>query len=372
MINADGKGYNGGSGPRAGGRPAVRPAAAGALWRLRRTRAKPWTAPGRPMAFSSNRWRWAAAAGRVYDGPGGTGGGKIKLTAGGIIRVDGAVTANGGNGFNERSAADRAQHLSERPKLRRETVRSPPMAERGSRLKAAAAAAPDRPLVRHDPFCRQHQRARWNGYVRGRRGHDLHPASSRGKPDRCWWTTAQDWREHLTDAIPAELLVSCPAGRDRLLPVSQIGSLVLASNAWISSSMSCLPSRSPATPRSRPGGHHRRRQRLWRGPQATGPENMPPHLRLRTGGGGYGVTELGRYTTGLSGFRVGGSTYGIVTRRWTRVSGGGYFTLRNRWAGGGALRLTVTGSFCSMAGSRPMGAGAHSRAAVAGRAAAFG
>ena len=57
------------------------------------------------MARSQRRWSWGAAVAMDTGPTGGSGGGAIRLTVGGVLQVDGRVTANGTNGSKRTTAA---------------------------------------------------------------------------------------------------------------------------------------------------------------------------------------------------------------------------------------------------------------------------
>jgi hypothetical protein len=103
IITADGRGYGGGLGYGAG-----------------RSSGSPLSGSGAGHGGYGGQSAGLGAAGWVYDvlqqpvvlgsgggsgygGQGGAGGGYIKLAVGGVMRVDGIVTANGANGVNDRS-----------------------------------------------------------------------------------------------------------------------------------------------------------------------------------------------------------------------------------------------------------------------------
>ena len=103
-------------------------------------------------------------------GAGANGGGSIKLVVGGVMRVDGAVSANGDSATaSERAAVPEAAFGSAR-KTTRAPVSSPPTAGPGSLRRAAAGAAAVSLVVYGVPLAggalprRQRLRNRWGGH----------------------------------------------------------------------------------------------------------------------------------------------------------------------------------------------------------------
>ena len=102
-ISADGKGYGPGAGPGAGTSSGNPLSGSGGGHGGNGGKSAALNTNGASYDSIQQPTMLGSGGGAGYAGVGGTGGGRITLVVRGTMRVDGSVTANGGNGVNERS-----------------------------------------------------------------------------------------------------------------------------------------------------------------------------------------------------------------------------------------------------------------------------
>jgi hypothetical protein len=340
MINTDGKGYAGGAGPGAGqsaGNPLSGSGAghggyggqSAALDGVGLANDSLW----QPVSLGSG-------GGSGLGGAGGAGGGSVNLVIGGSLRVDGIVSANGANGMNDRSGGGSGgsilvtcQNLSGAGVISVNGGAGEPSQGGGGgagRISLNYAAS---------TFSGLTPARGGSGYTRG------------GAGTVFTWADGQFAGQVLVDnggssgmSTPVSeaqaLGLTAQGGAIISLPYSQtFGNLLVASNAWICLSNQTVTITVWSNATIQAGGGIIADSAGYAGGLGTGAGRSDTSA-YTGGGGGYG----GYGASGGGTMAYGGSTYGSVSAPVDFGSGGGsYIPYASGGAGGGAIRLNVTG-----------------------------
>jgi hypothetical protein len=272
-------------------------------------------------------------------GPGGAGGGSIKLVVGGTLRIDGAVSANGAGGMNERSGGGSggsiwlvAANLTGAGTLSANGGTGEPSLGGGG--------GGGRIALQYDAnaFSGSIVARGGAGYTRGGAGTIYSRANGQstaqvlvdngGKPGMKTLLTAT---EPFDLTVQGGAIVS-PSGS------TVIGNLAVSSNAWVSLVTQLLTVTGDA--KIQAGGGIIADGSGSPGGQGPGAGRFSASSYVYTGGGGgYG----GYGAAGGGALAYGGMTYGTVTSPVIPGSGGGSYIPSGGGAGGGVIHLNVTG-----------------------------
>ena len=344
-INADGKGYFGALGPGAG-RSAGSPASgSGAGHGGYGGQSAALDGTGAPYDSIQQPVSLGSGGGNSYTGLGGAGGGSVKLVIGGNLRVDGTVSANGADGVNNRSGGGSGgsiwltcQNLSGAGVVSANGGAGEPTqggGGAGGRVSLQFAV---------NSFTGLTPARGGNGYIRGGAGTVYARANSQvagqvlvDNGGKSGASTQLSSSEAFDLTAQGGAIISLSGSRT-------FGNLLVASNAWISFSNQVITLTATGNATIQAGG----------GIIADGTGNAPG---IGTGAGKYVSASIG-YVGGGGGYggygaaggasgsyaAVGGNTYGSVIAPTDFGSGGGtYSPYAIGGAGGGAIRLNVTG-----------------------------
>src|ERR1017187_9555119 len=345
MINTDGKGYAGGAGPGAGrsaGNPLSGSGAghggyggqSGALDGVGMANDSIW----QPVSLGSG-------GGSGLGGVGGTGGGSVNLVIGGNLRVDGTVLANGANGTNDRSGGGSGgsiwltcQNLSGAGVLSVNGGAGEPSqggGGGGGRISLNFAAS---------TFAGLTPARGGSGYTRGGAGTVQTHANGQFAGQVLVDNGGNSGMSTPIYELQAFGLTA-QGGAIISLPGSQtFGNLLVASNAWICLSNQTVTITVWSNATIQAGGGIIADGAGYVGSQGPGAgKSYSTSVGYVGGGGGYGGYGAAGGAPG-SYAAVGGGTYGSVIAPTDLGSGGGtYSAYAIGGAGGGAIRLNVTG-----------------------------
>jgi hypothetical protein len=260
--------------------------------------------------------------------------------------VDGLVSANGANGLNERSGGGSGGSI---------WLSAQSYAGNGSLSANGGAGEPalggggggGRIALWHATslFVGNISARGGNGYVRGGAGTIYSRATSRNAGQVVVDNGGKTGGSTLLTASPSELFdVTVQPGGIVSIPLSPIGNLVLASNAWIISSNITFTLTINSNATIHAGGGIIADGRGFAAGQGSGAGKFASTpAGYVGGGGGYGgYGAAGGAPAGYSAW--GGATYGVAPAPMDPGSGGGnLMPYALGGAGGGGLRLTVTG-----------------------------
>lgn len=340
-IGADGKGYGGGLGSGAG-RSAGSPLSGSGAGHGGYG-AQSAALDGSGLTYGSIQYPFSlgSGGGAGYGGPGGAGGGKVRLVVGGTLRVDGSVSANGANGINNRSGGGSGGSI---------WLRVQSFTGTGSLSANGGAGEPaqggggggGRISIQYASlgFSGAIQAYGGNGYARGGAGTIYSRADTQPVGQVLVHNGGMFGTNTLLVATePFDLIVQ-GEGAVSLLSAQTIGNLLVDSNARISllNPGAGLTVTGNATIHS--GG--RITADGFGYPRNAGPGagRYYSSYSYTAGGGGHG----GFGAAGGNPMAFGGSPYGSAAVPLTPGSGGGcYPPLGAGGAGGGVLRLSVGG-----------------------------
>jgi hypothetical protein len=342
-INTDGKGYGGALGPGAGQSAGTPLNGSGAGHGGYGGQSGALAGVGMPNDSIQQPVLLGSGGGRGLGGMGGAGGGSVKLVIGGNLRVDGAVSANGANGINDRSGGGAGgsiwltcSNLSGAGTLSANGGAGEPSwggGGGGGRISLQFAA---------NTFAGLTPAYGGNGYTRGGAGTVYTRTNGQAAGQLLVDNGGNSGMSTPVYAVEAFYLTAQGGAVISLSPgVSlTLGSLLVASNAWISLSNSPPPTITVTGSATVQAGG---------GIIADGAGSIGNYgigagrydLSSYTGGGG-GYGGYGAAGSGPEAF--GGLTYGSVTAPTALGSGGGDYAADSLGgAGGGAIRLSVTG-----------------------------
>lgn len=340
-IGADGKGYGGGLGSGAG-RSAGSPLSGSGAGHGGYG-AQSAAIDGSGLTYGSIQYPFSlgSGGGAGYGGAGGAGGGKVRLVVGGTLRVDGSVSANGASGINNRSGGGSggsiwlsAQSFTGTGSLSANGGAGEPAqggGGGGGRISIQYASL---------GFSGAMQAYGGNGYARGGAGTIYTRADAQPVGQVLVHNGGMFGTNTLLVATEAFDLIVQGEGAVSLLSPQTIGNLLVDSNAWIS-----LPNPGPSLTVTGNATIHSGGRITADGtgyPRNSGPGagRYYSSYGYTGGGGGYG----GFGAVGGSTMAYGGMPYGSAVAPSIPGSGGGcYPPLGAGGAGGGVLRLAVSG-----------------------------
>ncbi|HOX55407.1 MAG TPA: hypothetical protein P5205_01285 [Candidatus Paceibacterota bacterium] len=340
-INVDGKGYKGGMGPGAGRCAGSPPSGSGAGHGGYGAQSAALGDSGSTYDTIEQPTDLGSGGGCGYTGLGGAGGGKVRLVVGGTLRVDGSVSANGANGVNNRSGGGSGGSI---------WLSAQSFAGTGSLSANGGAGEPaqggggggGRISVQYAStgFFGTTEAYGGNGYARGGAGTIYTRAYSQAvgqvlvhNAGVAGTNTPLATAEAADLTIQGEAVVSLPSSQT-------VGNLFVDSNARISWSTPGPSLMVTGDATIQTGGAITADGAGFACNTGPGAGKYYTSYGFAGGGGGHG----GFGAAGGNPMAYGGSPYGSLISPGTPGSGGAcYPQLRSGSAGGGAIRLSVSG-----------------------------